>query len=247
MSEIEIAGDKSAFMKHFEQLRPDFFFKEIYESPEVREQAELAVKTQKTRATMFSAIPMKCKASRCDFADTCPLQSRNIAPLDKPCPIELQMVSDFIQNLMLDLNVDPENMVEVSMIRDLVDQEIQHVRKSKLLAKEDLIQENIIGLDSQDRPIIKKELHLAVELEDKILKRKREIRNQLLASREARAKAGQGSFDAAQQISQIMEDLREVDLKRQRLMQEKLGTIGRDEYIESQKEIVDAEIIAEEE
>lgn len=185
----------------------------------------------------------------CEFADTCPLQQKNMAPLGHKCPYEMSMVSDFMQNLMEDLTVDPENMVEVSMVRDLVDQEIQHIRKSNFLAREDLIQENVIGLDSENRPIIKKELHLAVELEDKILKRKREIRNQLLATREAKAKAGQGMVDSAQVISTMFEQIREIDLTRDRLLREKLGTLGQDSYIESQqnREVIDAEVIPNEE
>lgn len=184
----------------------------------------------------------------CDFAETCPLQLKGIAPKGKKCPIELNMVADFMENMMMDLNVDPENLIEVSMVRDLVDQEIQHVRKSNLLSREDLIQENVIGLDDENRPIIKKELHLAVELEDKILKRKKEIRNQLLASRESRAKAGQSLVNTAQILSDKFEQLREIDLQRDRLLREKLGTLGQDSYIESQiekaraLEIEDAEV-----
>lgn len=243
--EVEEFSDKSSFMKHFEELRPDFFLKEMYESPEIREQVAESIRSNNTRTVMFSSIPMKCRAAKCEFADTCPLQQQGIAPLDKKCPYEMSMVSDFMSNLMEDLTVDPENMVEVSMIRDLVDQEIQHIRKSNFLAREDLIQENVIGLDNENRPIIKKELHLAVELEDKILKRKKEIRNQLLATREAKAKAGQGMVDSAQVISHMFEEIREVELTRERLMREKLGTIGQDSYIESQTQIMDAEIVEE--
>jgi hypothetical protein len=220
-SELEATDDqKSAFLQHFGELRPDFFLKEIYEDQAEREEAGLSVRTHSTRKTMFAAIPMKCKAEDCDFAETCPLQLKGIAPKGQKCPIELKMVADFMENMMFDLNVDPENMIEVSMVRDLVDQEIQHVRKSNLLAREDLIQENVIGLDDENRPIIKKELHLAVELEDKILKRKKDIRNQLLASRESRAKAGQSLVDTAQIISDKLEDLREIDLQRERLLRE---------------------------
>jgi len=46
---------------------------------------------------------------------------------------------------MHQLDVSPDNLVEVSMVRDLVDQEVQYIRKTKLLAKEHFIQENVIG------------------------------------------------------------------------------------------------------
>ena len=246
MSEIE-KNDKDTFLQHFEEMRPDLFLREIYERSEDAELAAESLRPSKTRSSMFSSIPMKCKGKDCPFSDTCPLFQKKIAPTGKPCPIELTLVSDFMQNIMYDLNVDPTNLVEVSMVRDLVDQEIQHVRKSKLIAKEELIQENIIGLDSENRPVIKKELHLAVELEDKILKRKKDVRNQLLASREAKAKAGQGNLDTAQVISKIFQDIRETDLMREQAVRDKLG-FYQDDYIASHdsKEIIEAEIIEDE-
>jgi len=51
---------------------------------------------------------------------------------------------------------------------------------------------------------MKKELHLAVELEDRLHKRRKDLRNQLLATREARAKVGQVQLDTAQAISETI-------------------------------------------
>lgn len=245
MSDIEHV-DKSSFLKHFEELRPDFFLKEIYEAPEDRLEAQEALRTKKTKMAMFATIPMKCTGPQCMFAQECPLLKKGIAPIGKKCPVEMQMVSDFMQNLMMDLNVDPENMVEVCMVRDLVDQEIQHVRKSQWQSNEGLTQEQVIGLDNENRPVIREELHLSVELEDKILKRKNQIRKELLASREARAKAGQGAIDSAQVISKMFEELREIDSSRERAKRERLGMLGFDAYIESQEKVIDAEVVEEE-
>jgi len=236
--------NKNSFMKNFEEMRPDLFLKEIYETPEVRAKAREALKTQKTKLKMFSSIPMKCAGPECIFATECPLLKKNIAPAGKKCPVEMQAVTDFMYNLMEDLNVNSENMVEVSMIRDLVDQEIQHVRKSQWQANEGMTMEQVVGVDAEGRPVIQKALHLSVELEDKILKRKKEIRNQLLASREARAKAGHHAVDNAQHIAGMMKELREVELNKERLVREKLGIKDDDEYIKAHDvEILDAEII----
>jgi hypothetical protein len=119
------------------------------------------------------------------------------------------------------------------MVRDLVDQEVQYIRKTKLLAKEHFIQENIIGIDSNTgEPIMKKELHLAVELEDKLHKRRKDLRNQLLATREAKAKIGQTQLDTAQTISDILDKVQGIEKERQKLIKQKMGTLEVDEYIE---------------
>ena len=145
----------------------------------------------------------------------------------------MSMVAQFTAEYMEQLEVHPENLVEVSMIRDLVDQEVQYLRKTKLLAKEHFIQENIIGIDHDGNPIMKKELHLAVELEDRLHKRRKDLRNQLLATREAKAKAGQTQIDSAQAISDILYKVQSVQIEKEKLLRKKLGTYEVDDYIEA--------------
>jgi hypothetical protein len=230
MSNVEKVS-KEKFMKEFESLRPDLFLPENWTDEQKEKAAEL-VRPQKTRTSMFSSIPMNCEASKCVFADTCPLLKENLAPKGLPCPIEMSIVAQFTSEYMEQLDVLPENLVEVSMVRDLVDQEVQYIRKTKLLAKEHFIQENIIGIDNDGNPILKKELHLAVELEDKLHKRRKDLRNQLLATREAKAKIGQTQADTAQAISDIINKVQNIEIQREKLLRQKLGTYDRDDYIE---------------
>lgn len=239
MSEIEKV-DKSSFMKQFESLRPDLFFPESWTDDE-KEKAVDLIKPQKTRTAMFSSIPMNCEAEKCIFADTCPLLKENLAPKGKACPIEMGMVAQFTTEYLEQLEVNPNNLVEVSMVRDLVDQEVQYLRKTKLLAKEHFVQENIIGVDQEGSPIFKKELHLAVELEDKLHKRRKDLRNQLLATREAKAKAGQVQLDTAQAISDIIGKVQSIENSREKLLKQKMGTAELDEYI------IDSEVIEQKE
>jgi len=234
MAEIEKFDDKKKFLKEFESLRPDLFFPENWSEEDKGKAVEL-VRPQKTRSSMFSSIPMTCEAQKCIFADTCPLLKQNLAPKGNPCPIEMSMVSQFTMEYMEQLDVHAENLVEVSMIRDLVDQEVQYLRKTKLLAKEHFVQENVIGVDENGTPILKKELHLAVELEDKLHKRRKDLRNQLLATREAKAKAGQMQMDSAQAISDILYKVQSIQIEKEKLLKQKLGTYELDDYIDSQE------------
>ena len=239
MSEIEKIDQKNNFIKSFESLRQDLFFPEEWDQSQIEKATEL-IRPQRTKNAMFSSIPMSCQSSKCVYASTCPLYAENLAPHGKPCPIEMSMVSQFTSEYMHQLDVSPDNLVEVSMVRDLVDQEVQYLRKTKLLAKEHFIQENIVGIDpNSGEPIMKKELHLAVELEDRLHKRRKDLRNQLLATREARAKVGQVQLDTAQAISEIIEKVKNVETERNKILRQKLGTYEIDDYIvdsESSKE-----------
>lgn len=231
MSNLDKYDKKNDFLKEFESLRPDLFLPETF-SDEEKEKVIQLVRPQRTKTSMFSSIPMTCEAAKCVFASTCPLLKENLAPKGSPCPIEMSIVSQFTYEYMEQLDVNPENLVEVSMIRDLVDQEVQYIRKTKLLAKEHFIQENIIGIDSNTgQPILKKELHLAVELEDRLHKRRKDLRNQLLATREAKAKIGQTQLDTAQAISDILDKVRGIEKEREKLIRQKTGMLEVDEYI----------------
>lgn len=235
-NEIDKFDEKNTFLDKFESLRPDLFFP-VEWSEEDRQKAVDLVRPQKMRTSMFSSIPMRCESTKCIFASTCPLLQQNLAPHGKPCPIEMSMVSQFTAEYMEQLDVSPENLVEVSMVRDLVDQEVQYLRKTKLLAKEHFVQENIIGIDKDGNPIFKKELHLAVELEDRLHKRRKDLRNQLLATREARAKTGQIQLDTAQTISEIIHKVQSIEVENKKLIKRKLGVYDVDEYIvDSEKE-----------
>jgi hypothetical protein len=231
MSNLEKYDRKNDFLKEFESLRPDLFLPETF-SDEEKEKVIQLVRPQRTKTSMFSSIPMTCEAVKCVFASTCPLMKENLAPKGSPCPIEMSIVSQFTYEYMEQLDVNPENLVEVSMVRDLVDQEVQYIRKTKLLAKEHFIQENIIGIDSNTgQPILKKELHLAVELEDRLHKRRKDLRNQLLATREAKAKIGQTQLDTAQAISDILDKVRGIEKEREKLIRQKTGMLEADDYI----------------
>jgi hypothetical protein len=233
MSDVEKYNAKDEFLKAFEEMRPDFFIPEMYENKKDQEHVAAMLRPAQTRTAMFASIPMRCRGAKCAFADVCPLQLENKAPVGKKCPFEMAMVADFMHSLMDELHVRPDNLIEVAMVRDLVNQEVQQIRVSNRLSLDDFIQENVVGIDPEGNPVLKKELHQAVELEDRILKRKKELRNQLMATREKKAQIGERSKDDSNVISNLLEQIREVDILNQTKLQKELGTYGLDDYIES--------------
>lgn len=229
--------EKKVFMENFEDLRPDLFFPESWSDTERAEAADL-VRPQRVKTGILSAIPMRCAGKKCPYSEVCPLIEKNLAPVGKPCPIEMSMVKTFFDSYIEELDVDTSKMVEVSMVRDLVNQEIQQNRATWLLSLEHFIQENVIGVGDDGSPIFRKELNFAVDYEDRIAKRKEKLRSALLATRQARAQAGQGIVDNAQVVANLMEEIRKKEHLEQRLLRKKLN-IPDDEYIE------EAEVISE--
>lgn len=246
LERVDHSLEKQLFMKEFEGLRPDLFFPDTWNEAQ-REQAVDMIRPSRIKTGMLAAIPISCQGAKCPYAPTCPLFEKGIAPEGSACPIEMAMLQQFFQDYIEELKVDPTSMVEVSMVRDLVDQEIQYLRKTKLLAQEHFIQENVIGVDDKGKPILKKELHQAVDFEDRIHKRKDKLRSALLATREAKAKVGQGNLDPAQRIADIMDSITSIEIAKEREMRLRLGVPEIDSYIAaSEREIEEAETIEDE-
>lgn len=232
----EDGEDKKRFLEQMQQLRPDLFFPEGW-TKEQKEKAADMVRPMKMRTSLFTSIPMRCYAEKCQFADICPLMQEGLAPKGLPCPIEMSAVQQFMTEYMLELGVESDNLIEVSMVRDLVDQEIQQMRKTWVLSREHFIQENVIGIDPDGKPILRKELHQAVDFEDRIMRRKKSLREQLLATREARARVGQGVQDTAQAVAKLLEQANKINDTKAKALRARLG------YDEDYDEYIDAEVV----
>ena len=231
MSELEKYQTKEDFLRAFKDMQFGEFLPEKYNSKQKEAIAE-ATKPSRTKTSMYSSIPMHCRGEKCSFADTCPLMKQKIAPVGSPCPIEMAMVVQFTADYMDQLKIDEDNLIEISLVRNLVDYEVQYLRASKFLAKESFIQENVVGIDQNGDVILKKELHLAVELQEKLLKRQRDLLKQLMATREAKAKVGVGALDTAQAMANLMSEFRQLSAASERAQLQKLGMLDYDSFIE---------------
>lgn len=238
MSDIEkVDKDKDSFLQELEKMRPDYTY--IENIPSDSEISSID-RPERLRVKMFTAIPMNCKGRDCFMANTCPFVEQGIAPVGKPCPIESNLIAQFSADYIEEFGVNPKDLNEVSLIRDLVDQEIQYIRKSKILANENFIEENVVGVNADGKPIFRKELHAAVDFEDRLLKRKKDIRNQFLQTREAKSKVGQIPLNNSQAVSNIFSQLNETVRLQEDLIKRKLNEIPTDSYI-------DAHIVEDEE
>lgn len=231
MKEIERLSPKEAFLKQFEDNYKDNFLPADWSKEKKDRVAELTT-GGKIKTSMFTSIPMNCTGPKCVFASTCPLQKEDLAPINHECPLEMSMVKNFLGEYMEQMEIDPENLIELGMIRELVDQDVQSLRKTKILAKEDFIQENVVGVDADGDPVVRKELHLAIDYEDKIFKRRQFLLKSLLATREAKAKAGMAQIDAAKTMSLLLDSYKKVKREEERELKRQMGYIDEDDYID---------------
>lgn len=232
MKEVERLDPESKFKLAFEDIFNDPLVPVEWDQEKKDKVAKLTGDARLTNSRVAS-IPMICRGSSCPISHRCPLYKEDLHPLNMSCPIESKMVAELMIGIMTELDVDPESIIEVGMVRDFVDQEIQQVRKQEMLAKEDIIQETVVGVDDSGDVVTQPMLHLAVSWEDKIHKRKASLLKQLVATREARVNAGARVLDQATNMANIMNNFAKLQKEEARLLDD-VGIGSKDDYIESQ-------------
>lgn len=229
MSDVEPYDGKAEFFRQFEKMRPDLAHPEW--TSEQKKEAAQFLSPNSFKVGMMKVIPVNCLGMDCMYATMAPA-IHDDGPTGLPCPVETAYVMQMFNAYAEELQIDVERFVEVSIVRNIVDQEIQLIRKSIRLGQEDFIQENVVGVDQDGNIVTKKELNQTVDYEDRILRRLKDARSQLLATRQDKVKAGQAAADGAQAVASLLEKIRIEDVKRRKQLKLQMGD-----------EIVDAEFV----
>lgn len=133
-------------------------------------------------------LPMKCEAAECPFASRCPLYKRRIAPKGELCPIEQMVIEHSAEMLRQTLGIDPQNYVEMSMVRDYIEAEVLDRRASNYLSLNNYFDLQAVGVDREGNAIVRKEEGIDVQIKLKFQKRKDDLRRMFMATREVKAK-----------------------------------------------------------
>jgi len=230
MKEIEKVDPKQHFLDQFEKAFGDDFLPKEW-SKEKKNRVAAETTSGKIKTGMVTSIPMICYGEKCAFKDQCALFQQGDHPLGYKCPYELGMVKTLMADYAESLEIDINDITEYAQVRDLINLDVQFMRAAKYLSKESFIQENVVGISGDGEVIFRKELHLAVELEDKLSKRKSQLLKQLVATREAKVKANAVNYQSVQSISNVMQNFKEIMHQEDQAKKKRLGIIDVDDYI----------------
>ena len=87
------------------------------------------------------------------------------------------------------LQADWNDKVDRVLISELIEIDIMSARANTILADEGFIMNNPIGVNEQTgAPIMRKEIHVAMNLKELLYKRRSKLLKELIATREAKAK-----------------------------------------------------------
>jgi len=134
-------------------------------------------------------LPMVCKSSDCPFATICIYEKAGIAPEGYGCPEEMIVIDQLVPALVRDLQVDPEDVVELDMIAEYIDAELQELRAQKELAIRGQIEESVTTVDpATGTAYYERKKSPSLSVKERAQRRKEQLRKAFLATREMRRK-----------------------------------------------------------
>jgi hypothetical protein len=140
---------------------------------------------------MYANIPIICKGGKCPFIETCSLRAvgMDIEELKgQRCPIEIADVLKRFQWYVQHLEIDSDNVVDVGMVKEVVDIDIMLERASRRMAAEgDFIEMVVVGMDADGNPLRRPEIRKSVDFKERMSKRKDTLLGLLNSTRKDKA------------------------------------------------------------
>ena len=184
------------------------------------EQGMEAVRIAQAMATsksgLYANIPIVCKGSKCPYNETCSMVSVGIdvdALIGQRCPVEIAEIMQRFNWYIGHLGVESDNIVDLSMVKELVDIDIMLERASKRMAQEgDFIEMVAVGVSESGDPIRRPEIRKSVDFKERMQKRKNDLLTLLNSTR--KDKAGSKltiEMDPSTYAASLMEKKRQLD------------------------------------
>lgn len=166
------------------------------------------MRNNRPRQSLVQSIPVVCRAEACPFRETCPLFKADLAPLNERCPIEIAAIEDLFDRYCAEFGIDPDDegsMVDLMMVKELVDTDIMIVRcDNKLAIDVDFIVENTVGMTDQGEPMTRKELHTASTYKGNLMISKYKTLQLLNATRRDKGGGEKKEQTAQERIAEMM-------------------------------------------
>lgn len=183
-------------------------------SLQTQENVKKSRKTVSQKHGMFANIPMVCRGTACPYFETCWIPEEDLQVGDR-CPIEIAAILERFDGYCEELNVDPEReMIDASLVKDVVDIDVMMVRADGYLAKDAaLIKDVVAGISPKGQEYYKPEIHQAVELKEKLRKERTRILNQLNATRKDKKMEQIVANDPSSVAARIMAKAKDLQLQ----------------------------------
>lgn len=161
---------------------------------------------------MYAAIPMICKGMLCPFRGTCWIEANDLIEGDR-CPIEIATIMQQYENYCRELSIQDDEIVDQSLVRQLIDLEIQMMRAdSKLATSPDIVKEVVGAINQRTGDVYyKDEINPVVELKGTLRQQHHRVLNQLQATRKDKKDELLRHTDPSSMAAALISRVRQMD------------------------------------
>jgi hypothetical protein len=135
----------------------------------------------------YASIPIVCKGKDCPYMSTCGMDAAGIDVnqlIGQRCPMEIQYIIDKFEKYKVELDINQEAEIDLSLIKELVDLDVMIRRADLKMAQEgDFVEEMAVSINMKGQVIKRHELTKSVDLKDRMLKKRHEILQLLNSTR----------------------------------------------------------------
>jgi predicted house-cleaning noncanonical NTP pyrophosphatase (MazG superfamily) len=157
-------------------------------SPKLSEGITRMLSMQSVKHGMYASIPIVCRGSECPYAEVCPLLQMQLAPVGERCPIEIALILKGFDDYSTEFNIDQSNIVDMTIVKDLIDLDVQINRANNILAIDgSFMQDIVVTITENGDQITNPAIHKASEYKDKLLKKKHEMLTLMNSTRKDKA------------------------------------------------------------
>lgn len=170
---------------------------------------------------MFASVPIICRGKDCAYKDVCMVSPQN-RTVGQRCPMEIAAILSRYEQWCMHFEIDASNdaieakdLVDATLIRDLVNIEIQMLRaENKIALNGDFMAQTLLDIDKKCQPyfgqIVSPETEFLMTLQDKKIK----ILNQLNSTRKDKA-ADKRKQNGSEAAIEIFQKIREMSQQKQ--------------------------------
>lgn len=178
--------------------------------------AETSAQKFKLKHGMFAGIPIICKADKCPYVGVCSISAKHRV-VGERCPVEIGAIlarfDAWCAHFMITPNGDyikDEDLVDATLIRDLIDNEIQILRaENRIAMSADFIAKTIATVDNKGRAYYEDVVSPEAQFKLQLLDKRYKILQLLNSTRKDKAKDLKLELNPSQQAMSIFKTISE--------------------------------------
>lgn len=178
--------------------------------------AKISANKFKLKHGMFAGIPLICKKDKCPYSAVCTIPEDHRI-VGNRCPIEIGAImsrfDSWCAHFLIESDGDyikDEDLVDATLIRDLVDNEIQILRaENRVAINSDFIAKTISTIDSKGKAYYEDSVSPESEFKLQLLDKRYKILQLLNSTRKDKAKEMKLELNPSQQAMSIFNKIAE--------------------------------------